>query len=150
MEDIRMKKVIAFLLVVLSASLIYGKHKTIPAQGKKEKRHFITLCLSFPVYPAGLGYKQLIFKNVYAIGNLAYTDAESDLIFRAGAEYLFPVKILIFKFYTGTGLQFSRNVGYQFPYTSIGTQFLFFFNEIVVPMNKNWGVIYRFGFIFRF
>ena len=145
-----MEKAIVLLLVVLNVSLIYGKTKMTPAKEKKEKNHFIILDLTFPVYPSGLGYKHPIFKNFYATGNLNYTNHESDLICRTGIEYLFPVKILIFKFYTGTGLQFSRNVGYQYPYASIGTQFLFFYNEMVVPVKKDRGFLYRFGFSFRF
>jgi hypothetical protein len=145
-----MKKTVIVLLMLFSVSLIYGETGLNTIKKKNSKNHFINLNFTFPVNPVGLGYKHPIFKNVYATGNLGYCSLENDLELQAGIEYLFPAKILIFKFYSGTGLQFSKNNGYQFPYITIGTRFIFFFSEMVIPIKEGYSANYRLGFSFRF
>jgi len=87
---------------------------------------------------------------VYATGNLDYRQSVDDLEFQAGAVYMFPVKILIFRLYTGGGYQFSRNEGYQYPYVTVGTNFLFLFSEVIYPMETATDPKYRFGLSFKF
>jgi len=74
----------------------------------------------------------------------------NDLEFQASAVYMFPVKILIFRLYTGGGYQFSRNEGYQYPYVTVGTNFLFLFSEVIYPMETATDPKYRFGLSFKF
>lgn len=146
-----MKKVLIFLLIVFISYWIYGDEEVKierPKELKMEK--YIRLNLTFPVNPVGIGYKHQIFKNVYATGNLDYYRSISDLEFRVGTEYLFPPKIVIFKFYSGCGVQFSRNNGYQYPYITVGTNFIFFYSEIVLPLKSGISPNYRIGFNFRF
>ncbi len=100
--------------------------------------------------PASLGTKFRIANNVYATGNIDYRDSTKDLEFQAGAVYLFPAKLLIFKLYAGGGYPLSRNEGFQYPYRSVGTNFLFLFSEIIYPMKSALDPKYRAGFSIRF
>jgi hypothetical protein len=153
-EEIKMKKRMVFLMVLLSALLICGQTKTGQVNKKIpriRRNRVITLSLGFPVIPTGLGYKHPLSKYLYATGSVTITNGSKDLLFRSGIEYQFPVRVLIFHFYVGTGLQFSRNAGgYQYPYTTIGTRCLIFFSEMVMPMKGEERSSYRLGFNFRF
>jgi len=110
--------------------------------------HFLTF--SFFINPVNIGYKHRLFDNVYAATNLDYRRSKTDLELQAGAVYLIPRKILIFTFYGGGGIQFSRNEGYQYPYVTVGTNFLFLFTEIIHPLERKTEPKYRFGFSFKF
>ena len=108
------------------------------------------LTFSCFIRPMSAGYKHLTFPNVYLTGNLDYFRSESDLRLQAGAAYMIPRKILIFRFYGGGGLEFSRNHGYMYPYLSIGTNFWILNWEIVHPLRSHESPTYRFGFSFSF
>lgn len=108
------------------------------------------LTFSWFLKPASLGLKHRLFSNVYATGNLDYRNSSNDLEFQAGAVYLIPRKIIIFRLYAGGGYQFSRNEGYQYPYVTVGTNFIFLFSEIIYPMRNGMDSKYRFGFSFKF
>ncbi len=111
-------------------------------------RNYLTFSWFFK--PASLGTKLRIANNVYATGNIDYRDSTKDLEFQAGAVYLFPAKILIFKLYAGGGYQFSRNEGFQYPYISVGTNFLVLFSDILYPMKSGLDPKYRAGFSIKF
>ncbi len=110
--------------------------------------HFLTF--SFFINPVSIGYKHRLFDNLYAATNLHYRSSITDLELQTGAVYLIPRKILIFTLYGGGGIQFSRNEGYQYPYLTVGTNFLFLFTEIIHPLESGMEPKYRFGFSFKF
>jgi hypothetical protein len=96
------------------------------------------------------GLKERLFGRFYAQANVQYQETSADLEMQAGLSYLLPVKVLFFRFYGGTGFQFSRNRGYQYPYLSMGTDFLFFFSEVIYPMRTGLSPQVRGGFSFHF
>jgi len=108
------------------------------------------LTFSFFVRPLSVGFKHLTFPNVYLTANLDYLRSESDLRLQAGAAYMIPRKILIFRFYGGGGLEYSRNQGYMYPYLMIGTNFWILNWDIVHPLRSHESPTYRFGFSFTF
>lgn len=119
----------------------------------KQRRHFPPdnyLTCTFLVNPVGIGLKHHLGSNIYASGNLDYRESISDLQLRTGALYIFPVKILLFRFYTGGGIQFSRNDGYQYPYAAVGTNFLFLYTEVVYPLENRRDPEYQLGLSFKF
>jgi hypothetical protein len=131
------------LIILFSANGILAEpHRNYP---DKNYLHF-----SWFLKPTSFGLKARLLGHVYATGNLDYRQAVDDLEFQAGAVYMFPVKILIFRLYTGGGYQFSRNEGYQYPYVTVGTDFLFFFSEAIYPMETAADPKYRFGLSFKF
>lgn len=135
--------VLGILIILLSASGILAKpHRDYPAQNY--------LNFSWFLKPTSLGLKARLFSNVYATGNMDYRESVDDLEFQAGAVYMFPAKILIFRLYAGGGYQFSRNDGYQYPYVTVGTNFLFLFSEVIYPMEAATDPKYRFGLSIKF
>ena len=108
------------------------------------------LSLSLFQHPRGVGFKQRLFRNVYASGQLDYLSSANDLEIQTGALYMIPRKLFIFQFYGGAGLQFSRNTGYQYPYINLGTRFLFLFSEVIHPLQRQASPKYRFGLSFSF
>lgn len=110
--------------------------------------HYLTL--SFFISPWSVGYKHLLSRNLYLTGNLDYSSGDEDLIFQAGAAYMVPRKILIFRFFGGGGLEFSRNNTSMYPYVTIGTKLWILHFEIIHPLLRNRSPGYRFGFIFPF
>jgi len=108
------------------------------------------LTFSFFFHPLSVGYKHLTFPNVYLTGNLDYRRSDSDLMLQAGAAYMIPRKILIFRLYGGGGLEFSRNRGYMYPYLMVGTNVWILNWEIVYPLRSHESPYYRFGFSFAF
>ena len=143
-----MKKVL--IISVLGAAIILASSSGAFAKTQKSSTPKNYLTLSFFLRPASLGYKHHLFDNLYATGNLDYRSSTKDLEFQVGAAYFIPRKILIFRLYGGGGYQFSRNKGYQYPYVSIGTQFFFFFSEIIHPLRGGMDPQGRFGFFFKF
>lgn len=132
------------LIILISTSGLFARSNyRDPAP-----RNFITF--SWFLKPASLGLKHRLFSNVYAAGNLDYRDSTNDLEFQAGAVYLIPRKIIIFRLYAGGGYQFSRNEGYQYPYVTVGTNFIFLFSEVIYPMESGMDPKYRFGLSFKF
>jgi len=105
--------------------------------------------LSFSLLtPFGLGYKHHLGRNFYFVTDLDYE--KKDLRIRIGAAYFFPFNVLIFRFYSGGGLQYSRNDGFHYPYLTIGTRYLIFYNEIIHPWKKDLKPEFRFGLSFGF
>jgi len=135
--------VLGILIILLSASGILAKpHRDYSAQNY--------LNFSWFLKPTSLGLKARLFSNVYATGNMDYRESVDDLEFQAGAVYMFPAKILIFRLYAGGGYQLSRNDGYQYPYVTVGTHFLFLFSEVIYPMEAATDPKYRFGLSIKF
>jgi len=144
-----MKKYItvSFLVILIIA---FSATDTF-ARGKKFKAsdHYLNLSL-FIFYPASIGYKHLVSRNVYLTGNLDYVDGDKDLLFQTGAAYMIPRKILFLRVYGGGGLEFSRNHGYLYPYVMIGSNFWILFAESVHPLQSRESPRHRFGFSFSF
>lgn len=135
--------ILMVLIISISSTEILAK-----PQNNSSSKNYLTFSWFFK--PASLGAKFLIAKNVYATGNIDYRDSTEDLELQGGAVYFFPAKFLIFKLYAGGGYQFSRNEGFQYPYVSVGTNFLFLFTEIVYPMKNGLDTKYRGGFSIKF
>lgn len=110
--------------------------------------HYISL--SFFLNPWNIGYKHLVFRNMYLTGNLDYLSSHSDLVLQAGTVYMIPRKILIFRFFAGGGLEFSRNHGFRYPYVMISTKLWILHFDIVHPLKNKSNPEYRLGFIFSF
>lgn len=147
MEE-QMKKIL--LISLLVALIIPLLTATGFARGRRLSTpgHFLTF--SFFINPVNIGYKHRLFDNLYATTSLDYRRSITDLELQAGAVYLIPRKIIIFTLYGGGGIQFSRNEGYQYPYLTVGTNFLFLFTEIIHPLENGMEPKYRFGFSFKF
>jgi len=135
--------ILMILIILISTSGIFAK-----SYRNSSPKNYLTFSWFFK--PASLGYKFRVINNVYATGNLDYRDSIDDIEFQAGAVYLFPPKILIFRLYAGGGYQFSRNEGYQYPYVAVGTNFLFLFSEVIYPMETSMDPKYRFGLSIKF
>lgn len=136
---------ITFITITYSLGMGSTTHHRHPQSAQK---NFITFSWFFK--PASLGVKLRLVNNFYATTNLDYRRPLNDLEFQVGSIYLIPRKIIIFNFYTGAGYQFSRNVGYQFPYAVVGTNFLFLYSEVVYPLKAHLDPKYRFGLSFKF
>ena len=143
-----MKKILLISLLILLFILL--SMADLQARQRRCSPSDSYLTLSCFQKPMGVGLKQRLFDNVYLAGNLDYLSSVSDLEFQVGAIYVIPHKILIFRFYGGGGFQLSRNLGYQYPYVTLGTNFLFFFSEVIHPLNQGLEPKYRFGLSFKF
>jgi len=140
-----MKRIVILSLTgLLLLSLMGG---IVSAKDRAPKGY---LNFSFLINPLDIGYQHRFVDNLYGTANLDYQGSETDLKFRAGAVYLIPRKIIIFRFYGGGGLQYSRNQGYQYPYLAVGTRFLFLFSEIIHPIESQATPEYRLGFSIKF
>jgi len=147
MEE-RMRKLFSISILMVLIISISSTETLANSTKDSSSKNYLTFSWFFK--PASLGTKVLVTKKVYATGNIDYRDSTKDLEFQGGAVYLFPPKILIFKLYAGGGLQFSRNEGFQYPYISVGTNFLFLFSEILYPMKSGLEPKYRAGFSVKF
>jgi hypothetical protein len=139
-----------FLISILILLIISVSSTEILARSHSNSSSKNYLTVSWFFKPASLGAKFRVANNVYATGNIDYRDSTEDLELQGGAVYLFPAKFLIFKLYAGGGYQFSRNEGFQYPYVSVGTNFLFLFTEVVYPMKNGLNPKYRAGFSIKF
>ncbi len=139
-----------FLISTLGILIILISTSGTSAKSNRDSSTKNYLTFSWFFKPASLGTKLRVINNVYATGNLDYRDSTNDLEFQAGAVYLFPPKILIFRLYAGGGYQFSRNEGYQYPYVTVGTNFLFLFSEVIYPWKRGKDPKYRFGLSIKF
>ena len=128
------------LILVLAGGFVSGKDKAPKGY----------LNFSFFINPLDIGYQHRLVDNLYGTVNLDYQGSDSDLLFRTGAVYLIPRKIIIFRFYGGGVLQYSRNFGYDYPYLTVGTRFLFLFTEIIHPIESRAKPEYKFGFSVKF
>lgn len=138
-------------IVTLSFLIFFSVSNGILAKShdyKTTPKNFITF--SWFLKPASLGLKHRLFSTIYITGNIDYRSTANDLEFQTGAVYLIPREFLIFRLYAGGGYQFSRNEGYQYPYLTVGTNFIFFFSEAVYPMESGLSPKYRFGLSFKF
>jgi len=143
-----MKKIITTSIIVI---LIYlGSTAELSAKNRIQESPDNYLTFSCFINPACLGYKHHIGRNFYVSGDLDYINSEADLQLRTGALYYIPINVLIFRFYGGSGIQFSRNQGYQYPYMCVGTNFLFLYTEMIYPLKEYMPTEYRLGFSFKF
>lgn len=109
------------------------------------------LNLSFFVFhPISVGYKHHVGRNVFLTANLDYIRSENDLLFQAGAAYMIPARVLMFRFYGGGGIEAARNRSQLYPYVMVGTNFWFLFSEVAYPLRSNMEPLYRFGFKISF
>lgn len=135
--------ILVFLFVLFGATGIFARQGTHSIPGS-----FINIYKIDSNVAAGL--KHRFHRNLYATTNIEYRSPINDLQFQVGAVYLLPQKILFFRLYGGTGLQVSRNEGFQYPYVVLGTHFLVFFSEVVHPWTSRTDAKFRGGFSFKF
>jgi hypothetical protein len=136
--------VVIVILTILAAQLsLLGSSRYQQAPGT-----FVNIYKIEDSIAAGL--KQQVGRNIYAAGNIEYRDSAGDLEFQGGAIYLLPHKVLFFRLYGGTGLQVSREEGLQYPFVVLGTDFLFFFSEVIHPLSSGMAPKFRGGFSFHF
>ena len=133
----------AGIIILLSPLSLFAEDRH-----REPADHYLTMTCF--VNPLSLGCQHHLGKRFYATADVDYLGSEKDLEMRTGAVLAFPVKILFFHFYGGGGVQFSRDQGYQYPYLSIGTRFLFFYSELIHPWREKMSPSYRFGFSFSF
>lgn len=143
-----MKKLFFIIMLISLATLLSSNGLFARSPRSYPAQNYLNL--SWFLRPASLGIKTRLFSNVYATGNLDYRKSIDDLELQAGAVYMFPVKILIFKLYAGGGYQFSKNEGFQYPYATVGTNFWVLFTEAVYPLDSRTGPKYRFGLSIKF
>ena len=143
-----MKKLFLIIMLIMLATLLSSNELFARSPRSYPDQNYINF--SWFLRPASLGIKTRLFSNVYATGNLDYRKSIDDLELQAGAVYMFPVKILIFKLYAGGGYQFSKNEGFQYPYATVGTNFWIFFTEAVHPLDSRAESKYRFGLSIKF
>lgn len=134
---------LALLIMGLCATDVFAGHKKF-----KTPEHYVTF--SFFIHPCSIGYKHLVLRNLYLTGNLDYCSSDEELLLQTGAAYMIPRKIIIFRFFGGGGIEFSRNNGYMHPYVMVGTKLWIIHFDIVHPLRQNREPGYRFGFIFSF
>lgn len=148
-KEAQMKRKILVGFVILLVFFL-GSTKAFAhrRQPKPTSPHYLTF--TFVINPTGLGYKHHLRSNFYLTGDLDYRPGEEDLLFRTGGAYQFPVKILIFRFYGGGGVQFSRNIGYEYPYAVVGSRFLFLYAEVIYGLVSYASPEYRLGFAVNF
>ena len=142
-----MKKAL-IIVIIVTLTILAAELLAAATHDSRTPGSFINLYKSDGNIAAGL--KQQVFRNIYASGNVQYFNSASDLELQAGAVYMLPHKVLFFRLYGGTGLQMSRNKGFQYPYVMLGTDFLFFFSETIYPLKSELGPKFRGGFSFHF
>lgn len=142
-----MKKAL-IIVIIVTLTILAAEFLAAATHDSCTPGSFINLYKSNGNIAAGL--KQQVFRNIYASGNVQYFNSASDLELQAGAVYMLPHKVLFFRLYGGTGLQMSRNEGFQYPYIVLGTDFLFFFSEAIYPLKSELGPKFRGGFSFHF
>lgn len=133
----------AFMVGVLGVPNMFAHKKSLQLPD-----HYITF--SFVIHPASVGYKHRVAGSTYLTTNLDYIDDKNDVTFQVGAGYMISRKFWIFWFYGGTGLQFSRNHAYQYPYVTLGTRFWILYSEVVYSLQRGEDTGFRFGFSVTF
>jgi hypothetical protein len=142
------------LMIALMGLLVFAFCGVDAVAGHRRSRsyhppdNFVTF--SCFINPLSLGYQHRLTGNLFLTGNMDYVSSDSDLLFRGGAAYMLPRKILFFRLYGGGGIEMSRNHGYLYPYVMAGTKFFFLYAEIVHPMQSHSTPTYRLGFSFSF
>jgi len=135
--------ILAFVVFVFGGSNMF-------AHGKKPQLPDNYITFSFVIHPASVGYKHRVASSTYLTTNLDYVGDRNDIYFQVGAGYMIPRKFWIFWFYGGTGLQFSRNHAYQYPYITLGTRFWILYSEVVYPIQRGGDSGFRLGFSVTF
>lgn len=116
----------------------------------KEPSPVLTLNLYYVDRKLMPGLKYRLKEDLYATGNIDYSYQEWALRMQLGAIYYLPHDFFLLSFYGGGGVQFSAQNGYQYPYVVLGSDFLFFFGEIIYPWEINYSPSTRCGFSFNF
>ena len=137
---------VGLLLLAYCAMDVSAGHRR--SRVNRAPDNFVTF--SCFINPLSLGYQHKLTGNLFLTGNMDYVRSDSDLLFRGGAAYMLPRKILFFRLYGGGGIEMSRNHGYMYPYVMAGTKFFFLYAEIVHPMQSHSTPNYRLGFSFSF
>ena len=137
-----------FVLCLACGLMLLGAAGVLAGECESGPEMFLDLYKVDDAFAVGI--KKCFVKNLYGTLNIEYHETANDLEFQAGAIYLLPHEVLFFKFYGGGGVQLSRNLGYEYPYLVLGTNFLFLFSEVVYPLEKEAEPRYRGGFSFEF
>jgi len=146
-----MKKALVILILVLTVVFLSSSAFADPS-----RRHgfgprpssFVNVYKIDGSFAGGL--KSRLWGGIYATANVQYRPDENDVEFQAGAVYMLPLKILFFRLYGGAGQQFSRVRDFRYPYVVLGTNYLFFFSEVIYPLTEERPEKYRFGLSFHF
>jgi len=144
-----MRKYIAVTMLVMVIIALSASDAFAGRRRSSAPAHYVNVSL-FLFHPLSVGYKHRITRNVYLTGNMDYIDSDRELLFQGGAAYMIPEKFLIFRFYGGGGIEFSRNRGDMYPYAMIGTNFWILFTELVHPLQSGSAPSYRLGFSLSF
>jgi hypothetical protein len=140
-----MRKIMVFILLIGASICLHPLESSAKRQFENLDSHYLSFSA---LTPFGLGYKHNLGRNFFLVTDLDY--AKQDLRLRAGAAYFFPFKLLIFRFYSGGGFQYSRNEGYDYPYLTIGMRFFVCYFEIIHPWEKEQKPEFRLGLSFGF
>ena len=100
--------------------------------------------------PFSVGLKHQLTKSIYVTGNMDYIGHDQNLIFQGGLAYMIPRKILIFRFYGGGGIEYSRNDYRADPYIMVGTKLWIIHFDMVHLLRQGATPGYRLGFMFSF
>ena len=106
--------------------------------------------LSFFISPFSVGLKHQLTKSIYLTGNMDYIGHDQNLVFQGGLAYIIPHKILIFRFYGGGGIEYSRNDYQAAPYVMLGTKLWILHFDIIHLLRRGATPGYRLGFMFTF
>ncbi len=140
-----------YLTISLMGLLVLGFCATdVGAHTKKFEPPDNYMTFSFVINPLSLGYKHRMAQNTYFTGNMDYIGRDTELILQVGAAYMFPRKFLIFRFFGGGGIEYSRNNSSVYPYIMAGTKLWIFHFDIVHTLQRNSSPGYRLGFIYSF
>ena len=120
------------------------------AHSKKTGNPDNYLSLSFFISPFSVGLKHQLTKSIYVTGNMDYIGHDQNLIFQGGLAYMIPRKILIFRFYGGGGIEYSRNDYRADPYIMVGTKLWIIHFDMVHLLRQGATPGYRLGFMFSF
>ena len=122
----------------------------VTAHTKKFEPSDNYMTFSFFINPFSLGYKHRMAQNTYFTGNMDYIGRDTELRLQVGAAYMFPKKFLIFRYFGGGGIEYSRNNSSVYPYLMAGTKLWIFHFDIVHTLQRNSRPDYRLGFIYSF
>jgi hypothetical protein len=139
-----------FAICLLGLLAIGLSTNDILAHGKKFVPPDSYITLSFFLNPNSIGYRHLVSRNLYLTGNLDYRRSKNNLTLQAGTAYMIPKRIVIFRFYGGGGMEYSRNQGYMYPYVLLGTKLWILHFDVVHTLRKENDPRYRLGFMFSF
>jgi len=140
-----------FLVICLMGILILAFcPMDVAAKNRKLEPRNNYVTFSFFITPLSVGLKHQLSRNVYLTGNMDYIGNDENLIFQGGLAYMIPPKILLFRFYGGGGIEYSRNDYRTAPYVMVGTKLWILHFDIVHPLWRGATPAYRLGFMFSF